>query len=249
MSIYMNSNDIKSERIFPPGGLVIYPNIRYVDGQDIDQKTREEDIEYFYNDEEYKKLAELKNYTDLQDSVVEKRIDAYIYKGDKRLGIIRYVNYDKHPEGYGPKDYRIIKLIYPEFRRTKYSRYASSDLVHMLFHSGVAENCYVYQKIAKEKASDFMAFFSGNEKDAPPCSVPKFGSDGPLVQIYIKIKKIYPTPYDYSVVLYHLDGSLYRSLNLKKYLSAPAYRTDEVVNRWIKEMNEAAEVVRNTWTA
>lgn len=240
------SNNI--QRILPPNGIIIYPNIRYIDAHDMEPEVRKEASKYFHSDPEYKTMVEAEEELRLMDSPITRQFVVYVFKGDCPLGVIKYKNHSNHPEGYGPNDFRLVKAIYPPYRRTKYSRYASADLTHMLFYSTLAQNIYVYQKIKKEKANEFMSFFAGNEPDAPPCSIPPFENDGPNVQKYISIKTIYDiSDKAYSIVLYHFDGDKYRAMNLRKYLTTPEIRKPELVDLWIQEMNRAAELVRQTW--
>jgi hypothetical protein len=238
-----------NKRLIPKGGMTIYPNIRYIDGFDLDQQVKDEARQFFSGDREYQKLMEYKDYLNLDLLPIGKEYNVYVFKGEEKLGILRYIEYLNHPEGYGEGDFRIVKLIYPKYRRTKYSRYATGDLNHMLFYSGVANRCYAYQRSKTDDPSTisiYSFFITTSTAEPPPCSSPKLlANDGPAVQTHISVKKIIPADPGYYVVLYDIDGYKYRELDLKKYLTAPE-RKQEVVDRWIKEMNSAADLVRET---
>lgn len=224
------------KRWIPKDGIEIYPNIKYLDINDVSQEERKNTREYFWEDKEYKELKRRNIYVNKR-GIVNKRIGAYIYKEGRSLGTILGWEVIGNLDGYGEGDFSYSKLIYPKFRHTKYSRYASADFMHMAFVSGLVNRFYTYAP-AKEDNSDF--FYDVMDIDSIPCAGSRFESDGVKVQKYIIIKKFFDTPAG-KVVLVEFNGDIYRNMDLKEYMHMVPERSDKVVNRWLDEMNDAAK--------
>ena len=236
-----------NQPLIPYPELVIFPDIHYVDGYDMSQRHIAETRRFFANDEEYKKLSLYRKYLNLDNCPVSRAFNIHVFKGNSKLGLIRFVEIQNHPEGYGIGDFRIIKLIYPEYRRTKYSRYVVADLVHILFFSGIAKRIYFYQR-----GPTGVENFTGNcycdiNQESPPCASPKLPTDDKEVSRFVSVKKVIPTNLGYSIVLYEEDGENYVRQDHKAHLMAPPGRKEEVVDRWLIEMNTAAKKVKDSY--
>jgi len=241
-------NEIKLYRFakfIPKSGICVYPKVWYYDANYIPDDVRKAHKHFFHTDNEYKEQFDRKPYCywiNLDAKQIGTRYCAYIYRKDVCIGSIYFTEHFDNPDGYTKKgDFQLNKWIYPEFRRTIYSRYALGDLIHMLFISGLANRLYAYQEAREDwKVQEELWQRIDN---TTPCRGIKFPSDTPEVRPYIRcVKMIHTKVRDF--VLTEFNGDIYRSMDLKKYLMAPPGRTKEVVDRWIVEMNEAAEKVR-----
>ena len=232
----------KFDRLLPEEGIEIYPNILYRDVNDVDAQIRSETKQYFKNDPSYGALLD-HSHLITKGSKTGKRYCVYIDKGPTTLGNLVYTEILDNPHGMGQGDFLLHKWIYPEFRGTKYSRYASADLIHMLFISGAAKRLYFYIPLGKGKA--FWDKMRANQ-DLIPCLPKLYAHDGPDVQKYMYVKEEIDTEWRaYSLVV--VDGELYKAMDLRAYMNAIPGRTPEVVERWITEMNAAAEKVKESY--
>ncbi len=228
------------KRWIPQDGIEIYPDIKYLDINDVSIDERKRTREFFHEDKEYKELKR-RNIFVRKGGVVNRRIGAYVYKENESIGTIIGWEVMNNPDGYSDGDFSYSKLIYPKFRHTKYSRYASADFMHMAFVSELVNRFYIYVP-ATNSDSDF--FYDVMDLDNIPCAGERFLSDGLKVQKYISIKKRIDTVVG-PVVLIEFDGNIYRNMDLKEYMHMVPGRSTEIVDRWLSEMNDAAKRVIN----
>jgi RimJ/RimL family protein N-acetyltransferase len=227
-------------RLIPREGLEVYPGVRYVDATDTDPETRNAAKKFFFaDDKQYTQLLHDRKYI-YKGSSVGRRYCVYIFKGDDVLGNIVFTELLDNPHGFGDDDFAYSKYIYPKYQRTKYSRYALSDLMHFFFKSGLAKRLYAYVP-----APNSGKTFWERVDRSLPCMSELYTTDGPELQTYISVKESFRTPvgnYD----LIEFDGKKYNEMDLFKYFMTSPGRDEETVRRWMKEMDEAAEHVRIT---
>jgi len=227
--------------LIPKGGLEIYPDVHYYNAEDVDPAFRRYTSDFFHTiDDMYVELRK-RGYAIWKGNGHDTVYYIYVRIGDKWIGVLSAVEKLDNPHGYGnPFDFHYLKQIFPEFRHTKYSRWASSDLMHMLFKSKAVRRLYSYMPARKSESN----FFMDRAVDGLPCMSVRYPSDGPLQQKYIKVVRDFETEYGL-YVLVEMNGEDYNRMNLKSYIGAPG-RDPKLVDRWIKEMDAAAEKVRET---
>jgi hypothetical protein len=232
---------LKFDRFLPAGGASVYPSIWYYDANDIGEEIRIKNQEFFLNDIEYKPLFD-RGKAIFKGSCVGKRVCVYVYRANELLGSIPFYEFLDNPHGYGKGDFLIAtKRIYPEYRRTKYSRYAFSDIMHILFCSGIANRLYMYTRTIAPHGS----FYDRVDRNLP-CMGEVYDTDGSELQRYILIKAEFPTPYG-NYMLVEFNGEIYKKTDLEAYFMASPGRDMETVKRWLREMNAIAESVRLSW--
>jgi hypothetical protein len=226
------------DRLIPEGGICVYPEVWYFDVNDIPIKERISSKRFFREDPDYRRLYDHRNLI-FKGEKTGRRFCAYIYRDLEAVGNIVFTEVIDNPHGFGKNDFSYHKWIFPKYRKTKYSRYAISDLIHMLFISGIARRIYVYTLARKDSEGhplweriDFSL----------PCASIIYDSDGPETQKYIFLKQEFQTPWA-TYLLLEFNGDIYRSMDLKKYFMAAPGRDEKIVERWLKEMNEAADEV------
>lgn len=229
---------INFQRFLPKEGVQVYPNVFYYDINDIDHKLRMYYKQFFEYDKEYRPLTQRGRKMD-RGKNINKKYCSYIYKDDNLVGLILLFEYLDNPDGYGKNDYRYTKLIMPEYRGTKYSRYCGADIMHMVFVSGLAKRLYTYAV-----ANKLVGTYVDQIDLKAPCMGEVYESDGPI-QEYMKITKKLKTPYGPYVIL-EFNGETYNKMDLKKYFLAAPGRTEEVAIKWIKEMDHAASIMKET---
>jgi len=222
------------DRVIPQGGLKVYPGVWYYDVNDISEETRKSVKKYFRNSPDYKPYYSSR-YLVPKGTIYERRFCVYIYHRKNLLGNFLFIEYLDSPFGYGKEDFYYTKWVVPKYQGTKYSRYASGDLMHMLFVSKVANNLYSLPIAGKDNKVD----------PSQPCVGIIYPTDGPNIQKYILRKRLIPTEWK-SYILTEYNGDIYRSMDLKKYLLSNPKRTEEIADRWLKEMNKAAVKVKET---
>lgn len=225
-------------RWLPEGGIEISPDIKYLDVNDTSINERKRTKEFFEEDKEYQK-SRRRSFFIKKTGYVRRKIGTYVYKKEEPIGIIISWEIIDGLDGYGDKDFTCSKLIYPKFRHTKYSRYASSDFMHIAFVSGLVNKFYMYVPATN---SDSNFYYDIADADNMPCMGIRFSSDGPTVQKYIFVKKQIDTMAG-PMALVEFDGEIYKSMNLEEYMQAVPGRSPEVVTTWLHEMNAAAEKV------
>lgn len=218
-----------------PYDIRIFPNIIYRDANDVSENERQYVRDFFANDSEYRRMASLIRFGS-EAPIYGKQYCMYVYKDGELLGNLIYKEILNHELGYSKDDFLVSKRIFSKFRRTKYSRYAAGDMLHILFKSGTAKK--LYTNITRRPGSDGNTFWELADFTAP-CAGLRLPSDGPNVQKYINVKKVYDT----SIVI-EFDGEIYNSMDLRSYFLAPGNRTEEMVDRWLNEMDQAAAIVR-----
>lgn len=229
------------KRLIPEGGFSIYPDIWYLDVFDIPKEKKERTVKYFHEEDPvYKELASHRSLID-RGSKLGREFCIYVMKNERDVCNIVLKEYLDNPDGYGKGDFFIGKQVWPEFRATIYSRYASGDLIHMVFMSGLAKRLYHYSVALPNSQGNYWDRIDRSM----PCVGKVFETDGPEIQKYISIKKEIPTPWrDY--LLIEFDGDIYRKMDLEKYFLSVPGRDINLVRRWLNEMNEAANEVKRT---
>lgn len=228
----------KFHRFIPTKGIKIFPDILYVDINDISEEKKFFYKNFFESDKDYEPLAK-KGREIPHGSNIDRKYCSYVFKKDSLIGIILFFEYLDNPDGYGKDDFRYTKLIMPEYRKTKYSRYAGSDMIHMILVSGIAKRLYTYS-VENKKTGTYIERIDLNA----PCMGKVYPTDGP-VQQYMLISKEIKTVYGNYVIL-EFNGDIYNSMNLKKYFLTVPGRTEQLAEKWIKQMNHAAELMKNT---
>jgi len=237
----------KFVRFLPKEGVCVYPEVWYYDVNDIPTDVRKKHKQFFHEDVEYKVLFDKIPHCywmQLEPKFIGIRYCAYVYRKRVCVGSVFFTEHFDNPDGYNREgDFQLHKWIYPDFRRTIYSRYAFGDLVHILFVSRLADRLYSYQAAKPgEKTGELWKRVDMNN----PCRGIRFLTDIPEVRPYIRhIKAINTKVGDY--ILTEFNGNVYRSMDLKKYFMTPPGRTEKVVDRWLIEMNIAAgKIVRES---
>lgn len=225
-------------RFIPKNGIQVYPNVRYYDINDISEKTRLYYKQFFEKDKEYKPLTH-RGRKMARGTIISRKYCSYVYKKENLIGLILLFEYLDNPDGYGKNDFRYTKLIMPEYRGTKYSRYCGADIMHMVFTSNFIKRLYTYA-VANKKHGTYVDRIDLKA----PCMGIVYPSDG-SIQEYMKITKSLETPYGPYVIL-EFNGDLYNNTDLKKYFLAAPGRTEELADKWIKQMNLAASIVKKT---
>lgn len=232
----MNINNFN--RFIPKNGIQIFPDIYYYDINDIREKTRLYYKQFFEKDKEYRPLTKQGRKME-RGSNINRKYCSYVYKKENLIGLILFFEYTDNPDGYGFGSFRYTKLIMPEYRRTKYSRYAGGDIIHMVLDSGLAKKLYTYA-VSNKPTGTYVDRIDLNA----PCMGEVYSTDGP-VQKYMKITKSLETQFGPYVIL-EFDGEIYNKMNLKKYFMTVPGRTEELADKWIKQMDEAAKIMKNT---
>lgn len=229
---------VKYDRLLPKEGICVYPNVWYYDANDLSEETRASIIYSFEVDPAYKKLRE-EGKAIHKGSVIGRWYRVYVFRNDDLVGIIVLNEILDNPHGFGEGDFNSSKWICPKYRNTKYSRYAMSDVIHMMFMSGLASRLYSYQKAVEGTQG---SYFDRVDRSSP-CLGIFYPTDGPDVQKYRRVVcELHTEHGDY--ILAENIGDVYREMNLKEYFMTPPGRIEEVVDRWLKEMNEAARRVK-----
>jgi hypothetical protein len=197
-------------------------------------------LNFFFNDLEYMPLFERRNLIPKGD-IHGSRCCTYVYKSGDPVGNIILTEILNNPDGYGKGDFLYHKWIYPKYRRTKYSRYAIGDVFHMVFMSGVANHLYTYTLANNSSGTTLW-----EKVDLScPCVGVIHDSDKYLKQNYISVRRVIPTEWK-TYILVEFDGEKYRKMDKAEYLSSNSHHDKELVDKWMKEMDAAAEKVRET---
>jgi hypothetical protein len=223
----------KWDRLIPEQGINIYPNVTYRDANDISEDIRLKSSDDILSDPLQNRLQEQRKVIK-SGTKFDRKYSIYVYQMNKLIGIWILREPLDNPHGYGKDDFHFVKYIYPEFRHTRFVRYASADLMHMLFISRKANRLYSYLPCISTESKFYM------DKADPtlPCLGKRFGSDGVDVQKYIIVKEeILASSGNY--IILEFNGDIYRSMDLGTYMRVHG-RSDEVIDRWIKEMDGAA---------
>jgi hypothetical protein len=244
MKIRKMASDSLSQfsRLIPSDGLKVYPDVWYFDVNDIPPEVRLKTKIFFREDVSYKELYQRRTAIN-KGSRHGRRFCIYIKKDEENLGNIVFTEILDNPDGYGPGDFIYHKWIFPKFRGSKYSRYASADAMHMMFKSGVANRLYTYVPATNRLISG--SFFDRVDRSLP-CMSEIYPTDGPDLQKYIFVRKNFETPFGI-YMLVEFNGRIYRQMDLFNYFMATHGRKEETVRLWLIEMGRAAR--RVWWTA
>ena len=229
---------MKYNRLLPKEGICVYPNVWYYDVNDIPEETRAFIIYSFKVDPVYKKLRE-EGKVIHKGSVMGRRYRVYVYRNDDLIGIIVLNEILDNPHGFGEGDFNGYKWICPKYWNTKYSRYAMSDVIHMVFMSGLASRLYSYQKAIEGTQGSYL----DRVDRSSPCLGIIYSTDGPDVQKYKRLVCELHTEHGDYIVTENV-GDVYRKMNLKEYFMTSPGRKEEVVDRWLIEMDGAAKKVK-----
>ena len=226
------------DRMIPKDGITVYPEVVYLDVNDISKEEREKATTFIYTDSTYYRLH--RQGSEIFKGIVNDRsFCVYIYRRKELVGVITLREKLDNKDGYGKDDFLFNKYIWPEYQHTKYSRYLSGDLIHLVFKSGLANNLYAYMPATQK---DVKFYWDKISKDLP-CVGIRYETDGPLVQKYIKVVKEFQTKYG-PYILVEFSGDIYRSMSIVDYfMSSPGQKCD-VVNKWLLQLDEAADKVR-----
>jgi len=226
------------DRLLPETGIIIFPNIIYKDVNDISIEERESTRKFFKSNTAY--LSHTISVNINKGNQIDRSYCVYVYKDDDCLGCVLSQEILDNPDGYGKYDFENLKLIYPQYRGTKYIRYLMSDFLHIMFKSEIAKRLYAYVPI-KLVSSSF--FYDVIDIDKMPCIGKRYSSDALKVQTYINIKHPFKCG-DYDFGILELDGDIYNQMNLVEYMSKIPNRDPKIIKRWIKEMDHAAKLVK-----
>lgn len=236
-----NDSLSKFNRLIPEFGLIISPGLLYRDVNDVSPEERLAQKQFFRNDVEYKTIYERRNLVS-KGSRIDRRYCVYVSKDIDQLGSIVFTETLDNPHGYGKDDFHYHKWIYPKYRRSKYSRYISADLMHILFIAGIANRLYCYPP-GKEGEDNF---FLNKIDTSLPCMSAIYSHDGPDVQEYVFVRQEFKTPVGIYILL-EFNGDLYRKMDKVRYMTANPKFSKEVVIAWLHEMDEAAEKVKGVF--
>lgn len=232
-------------RLLPPDGIKIYPGITYRDVNDVTPEERQRTKSFFGFDPSYTVAIKLGEFLP-KGKTVGRRFCVYADLEGTPIGNIVFTEVLDNPHGYGKDDFLYHKWIYPEFRYTKYSRYITGDLTHMLFKGGVCRRLYVYVPVVSDTDRESKFWMDIVNKPLAPCLSKQYPTDSSDVQKYIIPKQIIPA-FKQDYLLLELNGEIYNSMDLRAYLLTAPNRTPEVVDRWLVEMDEAAAQVRSLY--
>lgn len=242
MEIELLSNDSLSKfnRLIPEHGLIISPGLLYRDVNDVSPEERLAQKQFFRNDVEYKTIYERRDLVP-KGSQIGRRYCAYVNKDENQLGSMVFTEILDNLHGYGKDDFHYHKWIYPKYRRSKYSRYISADLTHLMFMAKIANHLYCYPPGREGKDT----FFLNKIDTSLPCISIIYPHDGPDVQEYVFVRQEFNTPVGIYILL-EFDGNLYRKMDKVRYMTANPKFSKEVVIAWLHEMDEAANIVKDT---
>ena len=238
----MSTRLTKFDRFMPHGGITIYPDIRYVDANDVDPTVRKLCRDLFDIDPAYKAMRAKLNILPYSPLYC-RQFCTYVYKRGDLIGTLIYKEILNNPYGYREGDFLVAKRVLPDYRHTKYSRYMAADMIHMMFKSGIANNLYTYVMV-KEGAPSMGTFWEIGDFENAPCVGTVFRSDGPTVQKYMLIKHA-----NANHAILEFNGAIYKSMDLMEYFMAAVGRTEELAKRWLTEMDLAAELVRSAYAS
>jgi len=226
-------------RLIPTGGLFIEPNVWYYDHYDVSADEVKSKRKFFDEDEQYKDLSS-RISSIRRGTTIGRKFSVYVTREGEKIGNIEFVEYLDNPDGYGKDDFMAIKWIYPNFRNTKYSRYAAADLIHFLFKSGIAKRIYHYTPV-KSLVGNYYTMVDARL----PCVGKIYPEDGP-VQQYFFIRKTMETPSD-KFALVEFNGESYLNMDLKQYIFFTSAKTvpEHKIDKWMERMDlAAAEISR-----
>lgn len=227
-------------RLLPVEGIIISPWIHYKDVNDISEQERLKVQKFFQQNKGYQDVRPVLKLVH-RGSKVNRQYCIYVYRKRDLLGCILSREYIDNPDGYSLGDFECVKLLYPEFRDTKYSRYMFSDFMHMLFISQIAKRLYLY---TLAKRTESTSFLDVADRERMPCIGQRFDSDSPDVQRYIIVRKKFDIE-GIPFVIIEYNGDIYRSMDLYAYMKAVPGRSEEVIQAWISEMNLAATIIKD----
>lgn len=236
-SLYPSQNLRTFDRLIPSNGIIISPDILYLDVNDVPTEERLKQRNILMSWEINKNLLE-RSKAIYKGSDINRQFCVYTYKSGKPMLHIHFTEILDNPHGYGKNDFLMHKIVFPDFMGSKYVRYAGGDMIHMMFVSNLANRLYVYTPAIKSNSKIFIERIQPNI----PCVGVTFPSDKTAI-IYASIKMEFDTEAGH-YILVEFNGDIYRSMDIKSYLMAPPNRTEEKVNRWIEEMNRAASLLR-----
>jgi len=239
----MNEKLIQWDRLLPEKGIKIYPDILYKDVNDISIEKRLANKRFFAEDREYS-IARKRSRMIRKGKVFGRKYNVYVYKKDQPLGNVLAIEVLDNVDGYGQGDFAFIKLVYPKYRHTKYSRYISADYLHMMFKSGIANRFYFY---APARETDSQFFLDVMDLKEIPCAGIKYSTDGLMAQRYAIVKKKFMVN-GRLFALIEFNGDIFISMDLKAYMSIVPNRKQETVERWISEMDNAALKIKEVQT-
>lgn len=218
----------------------IYPDIKYIDANDVDVNLRRRVKRDLAHDPDYVVARNFGSFLPRGEKLDRKHC-VYVFKGDDIIGNIKFVEILDNPHGYGKDDFHYSKFVYPKYRFSKYSRYMIGDLIHMLFMSNYAKRLYVYVPLRNEY--DINNYWMHNlDLEILPCMSEVYETDSSETIPYIKAKDIIRA-FKKMYQLIEFDGDIYRKMDHKKYLSNVPGRSEEVINRWLIEMNNATSAI------
>ncbi|OGM10665.1 hypothetical protein A2Z67_06155 [Candidatus Woesebacteria bacterium RBG_13_36_22] len=239
MTILLVENQLpKFNRLLPPEGVWVYPEVWYRDINDISMEDRMEARKYLFNDDSYKALLQYRKYIK-RGSKIGRMFALHVFRKMDIVCALTMTEFLDNPEGYGIGDFYFGKVVWPKFKHTKYSRYAASDLFHMVFKSNLAHSMYSYFLVKRETTG--VTFWDRVDRSIP-CLGIMYPTDGPDVQKYMIIKKEVETG-DRKCMILELNGDIYRSMDLKAYFMTAPNRKEEIVDKWLLEMDDAAKKV------
>jgi hypothetical protein len=225
-------------RLIPGEGIKI-SGILYRDVNDIGVSLRNEVHDFFWGDKDYEKVRFLASPIP-KGTVVKRRYCLYGWEGDDLIGNVFYTEYLDNPDGYGGGDFFTHKLIYPNFRWTKYSRHISTNIMDIFFIKDLVRRIYSYVPVFKEgEAWDWWS----RVDQRVPCFGRMYPTDGPSVQKYMSVKKVFTGEGNVHVLLIEMDGEKYRAMDWWKYFMTAPGREPGPVKAWMDTIKEAAEVV------
>jgi len=114
-----------------------------------------------------------------------------------------------------------------------------SDVIHMMFMSGLANRLYSYVKAVDGAQGSFY----DRVDRSSPCIGIVYSTDGPNVQKYKRVIRDLHTEHG-NYILFENVGDIYRKMNLKEYFMTPPGRKEKIVDRWLIEMDDAARKVK-----
>lgn len=239
-------------RIIPKDGITISRHthegsilLRYVDVEDVSEDNKKFFTDYYKTDKDpYLHMFD----TISMGYIMDRRARVHVFIDDKPMAIYSFNEYIDNPYGYGKGDFLMIKYPVTQYRHTKIVRFASTDLFHMMFKSGLMKRMYALAPITTEDTDSPLKKIDIKKA---PCHSVVYHTDHKNVQKYIFISKVIEgleVP-NIKIGIFEINGDIYNSMNILDYYNAAggyssvaAKKTAQV--ELLKELDSAAAKVK-----
>jgi hypothetical protein len=197
--------------------------------------------DFFEKDKDYENLKSFtKNIP--HGTTFGRRYGAFGWRDSSLIGAALWWEYLDNPHGYGKGDFFLTKLILPEYRWTRESRLLSTNILDIFLLGNIMKRTYSYVPVFKE-GEDWDIW--GRVDERVPCWGKMYPTDGPTVQPYMSVKKVFKVK-GVDVLLVERDGDIFRKMDLVTYfMKTPVNTKVESVRRFISSQEKALELIQN----